>query len=40
MSMSTVEILKEITPSAKKKYCHFLESQINSNLIKFVHEKY
>ena len=36
MSMSTIEILKEITPPVKKKYCHFLEeSQINLNLIKF-----
>jgi len=33
--MSTIEILKEITPSVKKKYFHFLESQINLNLIKF-----
>ena len=34
MSMSTVEILKEITP-VKKKYYHFLESQIILKLIKF-----
>jgi hypothetical protein len=36
MSMSTIEILKEITLLVKKKYCHFLESEINLNLIKFV----
>jgi len=32
--MSTVEILKEITP-VKKKYYHFLKSQIILKLIKF-----